>query len=94
MIRDTEVTFQPKRSAEALEPANQILGAIMARWKYGVENDDHTFADISCLADDLSWGDDIVDDHVHDLVYLGHAAVLPDGTFAPTEKGAQHYAGL
>lgn len=85
---------KPQPSAEALEPAMQILGCLIARWKYASENDTYWFADHDCIADDLSWGADIVADYTDDLIYDGFAVELPDGQFVPTAKGAKHHASI
>lgn len=82
------------RTAEALEPANQVLGAILSRWRRSLDEDTLWLPDIDCLSDDLSWGSDIVDDYASDLVHDGFVALTPDGTYVPTAMGAKHHAAL
>lgn len=83
-----------QHTAEALEPANQILGTLVARWKHASENDTYWFGSLSCVADDLSWGESVCIDYIHDLLHEGLIAEMPDGQFVPTAKGTKHHAAL
>lgn len=72
------------------EQSLQVLAAIFARYDSSVEECDICFGDVDCLADDCCLADDIVDDCVADLVYLGLACELPDGCLVPTKKAARY----
>jgi hypothetical protein len=68
----------------------QVLDSVFDRYELTKREMDCWLADSSCIADDLSLDEDIAQDTLDDLAFMGLISQLPDGCYVPTMRAGQY----